>query len=198
MGTSVTVTFQPGLPSPMNSSIAVSPSTAVADGQTPINVTVTFLDGTGNPVPGKSAAIQGHGSATLSPAAALSDGNGQAQFTLTDTVAENLTISGFDANDLVSTPTVNISFTPIPSVNLLDIEASSLTNPDDGTTVDTLTVTDTNNGSPVEGKTITIMESTGAHANVSPASVVTDVNGQAVFTVVDSKAESVTFTPVES
>lgn len=198
MGTSVTINFVAGPAVAANSSISASANSAPADGSTAVQVTVQFKDATGNPTPGRSLGIQGHGSAVVTPAAVLSDANGSAVFSITDTVAENLTISGFDANDTVATPTVNIDFTAVTPADNLDIEASSPTDADDGVTADTLTVVVTSGGVAVPGKTISIQQSAGGHATISPSSVVTDASGTATFTVTDAHAEGVTFTPVEA
>ena len=197
MAGTVVVSFNVGPAKAANSSIVASPTSAPADGTSSIGLTLTLKDGTGNPVPGKGVFISGHGNAALSPLAAVTNSAGEAFFTLTDTHGETLNVAGVDSSDNISTVPVTVEFVA-PQPDSLDITASSPTDADDGVTSITLTVTVKNGSNPVVGKSVSVQENSGASAVITPASAVTDSNGQATFSVTDIVAESVTFTPVDN
>ena len=66
--------------------------------------------------------------------------------------------------------------------------------PDDTASSITVTVTEIVEGSPVAGVTVVLTDTQGI-ADVTPASVITDSNGQAVFTISSSAAGTATFMP---
>src|SRR5579875_1627833 len=69
--------------------------------------------------------------------------------------------------------------------------------PDDGATQGYVVVTLRDaNGYLVSGKTVTLTGNAGANAKITPASAVSDSNGNAVFTVSDATLEAVTLTAV--
>ena len=81
--------------------IIASPNVVPADGSSATTITVTLQDAKGNPTPGKQVNIaQGSGHSIItSPDPAVTDANGQIQFTATDNVAETVTYTAVDATD---------------------------------------------------------------------------------------------------
>jgi hypothetical protein len=89
------------------SQVEILPSSLPADGQTPATVTVTLLDGNGNPVSGKVVRVtvveQTSGGvmmlSSVSQSASPTDGNGQATATLRSAVAGTALVSVQDITD---------------------------------------------------------------------------------------------------
>jgi kumamolisin len=82
-------------------SISASPSVVPADGSSKATITVTLKDADGNGTSGKLVTIaQGNGhSIVTGPDPALTDANGQIQFTATDNVGETVTYTAVDVTD---------------------------------------------------------------------------------------------------
>ena len=109
-------------------------------------MTVTLL-GTGNvPVPGKTVILsQGSGQSTIIPAASpnMTDANGVATFTVTDSHVETVTYTAEDTSD---SPTVTVNATATVEFEAPEVDAanstlaSSLSNVPSGQS-DTITVT---------------------------------------------------------
>jgi len=114
------------------SQVVVSPSSLPADGQTAATVTVTLLDGNGNPLSGKTVRIRvaeqtAGGVVALSSVtqpAGATDGYGQATATLMSAVAGTAIISVEDVTDgvvLIRQPTVRFgSGLVVPGAALAD------------------------------------------------------------------------------
>ena len=67
----------------------------------------------------------------------------------------------------------------------------------DGSTTSTITATLKDMyGSPLINKTVTLSQNKGASSQITPASTTTDVNGKAIFTVSNTKGETVTYTAI--
>jgi len=87
----------------------------------------------------------------------------------------------------------NFSLTPISATNST-VTTNSATEPDDGVTAATITVTVKDTANTVAaGKTVTLAQG-GGSSTISPASATTNSGGVATFTVKDTKAETVTYT----
>src|SRR5262249_54790824 len=82
-------------------SIVASPTTVAADGHSTTTITVTLQDAKGKGTSGKIVTIsQGSGhSIVTSPSPAVTDANGQIQFTATDNVGETVIYSAVDVTD---------------------------------------------------------------------------------------------------
>jgi uncharacterized protein YjdB len=85
----------------------------VADGVTSSTILVTAKDANGNPVAGKTIALDDAGaSSTISPASGTSNASGQVAFTVTNTVGETATYTATvtDAGAVVVTQTAQVTF----------------------------------------------------------------------------------------
>ena len=186
--------------SPTLSTIAASPLSAPADGTTPITITVTVRDASNNPLVGKAVTISSApGGVTITPAgAAISDVNGEAVFQVRSNTAGGRTISAV-ADSVALSNTVSITFTGVAAVDptLSTISASPLSVAADGVTPINVTVTARDSGGNLlPGRTVTISSSRGASDTITPASVVTDGSGQAVFQVRSSTVGSAVISAV--
>jgi hypothetical protein len=104
-----------------NSTIVANPTSVPADGQTASTITVTLLDYASNPVSGKTVALAGNAgtSSQISVVQGVTDNNGVAIFTVTDTVVETVTFTAWDATDVIQvTQTAQVSFV-MPSLTLV-------------------------------------------------------------------------------
>jgi hypothetical protein len=202
------VTFAAAVATPSTSSVsALSSSVAQGDSTT---VTVTLNDQGPTPVPisGKVISLTPDGgSSAIAPAStgsATTNGQGQATFTVSDAAAETVTYSAKDTTDNVTLTgqtmtitfgTLAVSPTDSTVTTTTPIVATVATSGPTPTGIVTVTLLD--GSSPVGGKAVTLTASS-QHAVVSPSpSTQTSAGGQAIFTVSDSTAETVTFSAVD-
>ncbi len=193
------------------STVTPPTQTVTADGADPATVTVTLNDTNSSPVSGKTVTLSpSAGSSTISPASTgsnVTDSNGQATFTVTDSTAETVTYSATDTTDILPiNQTAKVTFSH-QTVN--QSVSSVVANPsmvaDDGVTASTVTVTlrdHSVNGSPapMSGRTVTLSPNGGSSV-IKPASSgsnVTNTSGQATFSVTDTVNESVIYTATDT
>jgi hypothetical protein len=173
------------------------PAGVPADGTTQTYVVVTLFDANGNTVSGKSVTIAPNGGgATVTPPSAVTNvSNGSAVFTVTDTNPENIVFSATDQTDgipLSQQPTVTFAVPPAVSAGIV---ASLSTDPADGSTADTITVTLKDSlGRPTPGKVVTLDQGGASSAITAPSPAITDSNGEIKFSVTDLHTENVTYT----
>lgn len=186
-------------PSASLSTVGATPTTVTADGVDQSSVTVT-LNATGPiPVSGKTVALACTAScgASITPASAVSDANGQATFTVTDTTTEAVTLQATDTTDsLIVTQTAGVTFAaPVVSATHSTVSASPMTA---GSTTITVTLRDQGtNPQPVAGQSVTLA-GTGSSVVDPTTAVVTNASGVATFTATDPAAETVTFTATDT
>ncbi len=206
-----TVTFTAGSADPGASTVTGSPTNSAgtvavpSDGTTAATITVTLLDHGGSAVAGKNVTLTASGgNSAVTPSSATTSGTGEATFSVTDATAEVVTYMAKDTTDsLVLSATISVTFgsPPVPPPAVADsvLLAGATTAPADGSSTVTVTALLYDaNGNAVTGKTVTLdLQGTG-HAVVTPASAVTDQNGQANFSVTDATAETVTFTATDT
>ena len=99
MDQTASITF--GVPPAASAGIVASPTTVAADGVTATTITVTLKDALNRPSPGKLIRIdQGNGHSVISgPNPAVTDSNGQIQFTATNVITETVTYNATDVTD---------------------------------------------------------------------------------------------------
>ena len=171
---------------------------------------VTLLTSTDSPVAGKAVSLQASsGTAVIGTASPATTGsNGQVSFSVTDSVAEPVTLTATDTTDgitLAQTATVMFQ-TGSPSATASDVVASATTSPADGQTQTLISVTLKDQfGNAVSGKTVTLGGSPAGNVEIHPVAVggtgtpgVTNSNGEADFNADDTHAESVTFTATDT
>jgi len=113
VGTSATVTFVPGAVDAAHSTVVASSATASTDTGNTVNVTVTVKDAHDNPIQLSHVLLtQGGTSSSISdPLGIDTDSNGQAVFTVSDTVAEPVVYSATASSTLV-TQAAGVQFQP--------------------------------------------------------------------------------------
>src|ERR1019366_6362021 len=180
----------------------------VADGITPVALSITMEDQFGNPLAGGAVTVTGLPSTTTRIApltqssqvpARTTDMNGVAVFDAYDTTAEPVTYTATDTTDnVVVTQTVSVTFVAgLPQVSESTIGANPTSVPADGTSASTITVTiNDHNGNPVPGKTVALT-ALGGGSTITSVSPVTNSTGVATFTVADTHQEVVTYTAAD-
>jgi hypothetical protein len=192
----VSVLAQPATAQILNGAVSVP-----ADGQSTGGVKVTLYDSNGYTVSGKSITLSSSSSnAVISPSpatATTSDSNGAVVFTITDLVAESVTLTATDTTDGLTLAPVTLVFGVPPAANA-GISVNPSTLPADGSSAATIIVTLTDSlNRPTPGKAVTISDN-GAHAVITgPAAGVTDANGQIQFAATDQINETATFSAVD-
>ena len=170
-----------------------------ADGSTQAGVVVTLYDANLNTVSGKTVTLTASSAnAKISAASGPSTvANGAVTFTMTDLVAETVTLTATDTTDGVALTPVTLTF-GVPRAASAGISANPPTVAADGSTAATIVVTLLDSlGRPTPGKAVTVSDA-GAHAVISgPTPAVTDANGQIQFSATDQINEAVTFTAVD-
>lgn len=172
--------------------VSVITNNALNDGAATNTVQAIVTDSKGQPMPGASLTWSlgsSHASPTT-PLSATTDANGIATLSLTDTVAETVAVSA-SAGGLQES--VSVTFTQV-AVNSITVEMETNGSPADGQTEDLARaqVLDSK-GQPMQGVNLT-WSITGNATNTSSLTAVTDANGYATLSVVDSTVESVTLT----
>lgn len=173
-----------------------------ADGAAAATVAVRLADNFGNPVAGKAVSLSASpgSSAVISPASAVTQADaGGAVFTVTNLIAESVTLTATDATDGVVLPkTVDVLFVVPPAAGG-GIGASPTVVTADGTSTTTITVTLQDGlGRPASGKEVRLSQNAGAHSHISgPAPAFTDSNGQIAFTATNTYNETVTYAAVD-
>jgi hypothetical protein len=156
-------------------------------------VTVGLKNAAGGLVPGKAVTLAAPGGhATVTPATVTTDATGKATFTVVDDTPERLTFTAHDVPDNVDVGQTSILFadhTVDPAQSTVSAEDEPAGS-DNGATVH-VTVRDPI-GKPIEGRVVHL-HSTNTQTTISPASVITDSNGNAAFTANDARVESVTY-----
>ncbi len=196
------VTFTVGPTSAGTSTVVAADGTGIADGIDAEAITVTLLDANNNPVAGNTVALAvsagGAANVTIS-APVVTDGAGQAVFTVSSTEAKTVTLAATDTTEAVPvTDTADVTFSAA-TTNAANstVVATAGTALSDGVDTDTITVTlfDANNN-PVAGNTVSLAVSAGGAANVTisaPGGTTTDAAGAVTFAVSSTQAKNVTF-----
>jgi len=178
-----------------NSTLTAAPTTTAAG--TSSTVTATLLDGGNLPIVGATVNFNTTGSATLS-SITVTNASGVATASLTDTVAETVTVSATSAAPYagVFTQTPNVTFTPAaPSSTTSTVIANPTTQTAGSNSTVTVTLRD-QYGNSISGTTVSV---SGNHSSsVTNTSPTTNSSGVATFTVKDQVAELDTFSATAS
>ncbi|MGD0671513.1 MAG: Ig-like domain-containing protein [Candidatus Binatus sp.] len=195
--------LSPGAASPSLSTAAAAganaDASAPADGATIAVAQTVLTDANGFPLGGKSVSLSASaGSATITPPSAVTDHDGAAVFSITDLNTENLTLTATDTTDSVTlAQKASLSFVPPPATSA-GIVASLSTEPADGSTADTITVTLTDSlGRPTPGKVVALDQGSASSVITVPSPAVTGSNGEIQFAVTDIHTETVAYTATD-
>lgn len=192
----------PGVVSATVSTVVPLPVAVPADGATASTITVTLKDAFGDPMPGKNVTLAGSpGNAVITPATAVTtDANGQAIFTVRSTTAGTEVFTATDTTDtLAITQTASVTFITSADAGLSTVAAVPSQVNADETTTSTITVSLKATGdAPVPGKSVTLAQTVGSGATITPATAqISDANGQVVFTVRSSTPGAAEFTATD-
>ncbi|WP_312213382.1 Ig-like domain-containing protein [Pseudescherichia sp.] len=170
--------------------VNVTTTNAPADGTSTNAVRAVVTDAKGNPMPGVAltwSVSSSHASAT-SPLAVTTDANGAATFSLTDTVAETVTVNASAGGQQSS---ASVTFV---QADVKGIDVSVVTNnaPNDGSSTNAVKaiVTDSK-GNLMSGVSLTWSLGSSHASATTPLTVTTDVNGVASLSLTDTVAETV-------
>jgi hypothetical protein len=200
------IVYSPGPPDPYvpSSTVTASPNNPPSDGTTPTTVSVTVTDQFGNLVSGQAVtlnALPAGNSAVITAVDATTNASGVATFTATDATAEvvtfqaSITVGGVSSS-LTSEGVVTFGNPPVPPpvAEFCSVVATPTSVPADGATSATISVLLYDGaGDAVPGKTVTLTPS-GGNSTVTAVNGTTTNTGNALFTVTDTTAESVTYT----
>ncbi|MHB8728390.1 MAG: DUF6701 domain-containing protein [Sulfuricaulis sp.] len=104
------------------SSLVANPTSVANDGVSTSTITATLKDTAGNPVVGKTITLTaGSGSSIITTVNGTTDINGQATFTVKDSVAETVTYTARDSTDGITiTQTASVTFSSISNFNVFE------------------------------------------------------------------------------
>ncbi|MGD0882137.1 MAG: Ig-like domain-containing protein [Acidimicrobiales bacterium] len=204
------VTFAAPTANLPSSSIVASPTGVPADGTTASTITVTIRDHSvnGSPVglPGQTVTLTPvSGSSHVADASAgsnVTNAQGEALFTVTDSVDELVTYSA-STGGVQLTQSVAVQFgTPaVVSASTSTVVVANRSNAPTGLAGTTATVTllAADGTTPIPGKSVTLaVQSASGHASVANSPGATNASGVVTFGVTDSTAESVTLTATDT
>ncbi len=175
-----TVTFTAQGVSAANSTAVASPNSGVvADGVSTSTITVTAIDGSGNPLSGKTVTLSASGSGNILTQPAPTGANGQTTGTLQSTVAGTktiiVTVDGTAINaqptvTFIAGPATQIAFTSEPVMTPVNVTMADVV----------VQIEDQfSNAVPQGGDTVTLALSSGTLSGTNPQT--TDASGKATF-----------------
>jgi alpha-tubulin suppressor-like RCC1 family protein/fibronectin type 3 domain-containing protein len=192
--------YDGGVPDPTMSTVSIDRDSVIADGSDPATVTVTLRDNQDRLVTGRTVSLakaSGPGAPAISPAAAVSDTNGNAVFTVRSTTAGAVVLQATDLTDNVAlTQTVSTTFVPAAASGQVSTLTADVPSVDgDGQTGLNLTVTMKDaNGNPTPDRTVSVAQIAGAAASsITPDTAETDDTGRAYFVARSATLGTATF-----
>ncbi len=190
---------EPGPVSAAVSTVGSSPASVVADGAAASTVTVTLLDASGVPIPGKAVTLTSSRGMTdtISAASGPSSASGVVTFTVTSLAAGAPSFTAVDSTDGVTLArAAQVAFVSGPASGTVSTVASSPPSVvADGSATSTVTVTLLDaNGNPVSGEAVTLSSSRGATDSISAASGASNTSGVVTFAIRSTTAGSSTCT----
>lgn len=195
-----TVTFQAGAVNATQSTLTASKANVIANDTDSATLTVSLKDSNGNAINNQAVTLnQGSGSSEITAVQGTSDASGTATFTVKSTKAETVTYTA-TAGGVTLAPTVNVAFQPgaeNASVSKVAVSKSSVSADGTDSSIVTVTLTDAHSN-PIAGKNITLSQGNGSSTIAPSAGATTNSSGQAVFTVTNTKAETVTYTATDT
>jgi len=185
------------------STLITNQNTEPADNASTATITLTLLDGSSNPLAGKSVSLTSPrgGADLIAPSTVTTNSMGVAIFTVKSSLAGAANYSASDLSDGVSiNQTVSVTYIAGPvSATISTVAASPSSVVADGSSLSTIAVTlkDTY-GNVISGKTVTLSSSRGATDTITTLSGITNSSGVASFSVTSVTAGTSTFTALDS
>jgi Bacterial Ig-like domain (group 1). len=103
-----------------NSTTSASPGSVVANGVSTSTITVTIKDSTSTVIAGKTVALSCTGSPVVTGLSVVTDGSGQATFSVKDSTIQSVTCTASVPEDAVTvTQTAGITFTGVSAVTIM-------------------------------------------------------------------------------
>ena len=194
------VSFTAGPADAGHSTVSALPTTVTANGVAHSTITVTLLDANDNPVAGDTVYLSPDGGHSQYSDPSMSNANGVATFTVTDTAEEVVTYTAIDSTTSVHvTQTASVTFVAGPvDASVSTVSASPSSVPADGATQSTITVTLLDaQFNPIAGDTVTLAPNFGSSV-ISAASGPSNANGVVTFTVTDATPEEIAYTATDT
>jgi hypothetical protein len=224
---SIKVTFTPAAPSAANSTITVTTTPLHADGTMSGSVKIHLADNAGNPdacLPIFLDQANAHSTVTALPVPTAmqaegcmdadgnslyladddhqvhTDKNGDAEFTATDTVAEDVLFTAHIGTFLLPATDPMHFIAGVWDAQNSSTELDLASAPADGKTKATVTVTLRDaHQNPLSGTAVTLTPTGSSTAVITPgATLTTQSDGTAVFTVADNTAHAITLTATDA
>ncbi len=185
-----------------NSTVTPSPTSVADNGTSASTVTVTLQDGSGNPIPGQTVTLaqSSGGNSVITTVSGVTNAQGQATFSVTDTSSQVVTYTATDVTAGVTlTNTGSVTFHGPVSASSSSVVAAPTSVPDDGTSTSSITVTLTDSsGTPVSGQVVTLGQGAGSSAISGGGTATTNAQGVATFSASDTHSEVVTYTATDT
>lgn len=171
--------------------VSVQQNNATADGASTNTVVAKVTDSSGQAVANTAVTWSVGGSAkATSPVTVNTNASGEATLSVSDSVAESVTVSA-SANGAQGQATVTF----MPTVSSVFVAVTTNNALADGSSVNTFRATVTSpSGQPVANTSVTWSLSSGTASATSSLNATTDSSGNAVLSVTDTVAETVTAT----
>ncbi len=170
------------LPDPDSCRVTADPTTAPADGETVVNLSVTLVDRYGNPTPNKVVIFQASGDGSeINQPLAPTDANGQASATMTSTRAGEKIITVRDVTDQLNLNCqASVTFTPLEASRIVLDSGNNQTRNIGTILADSLVVMVTDKfGNPIEGFPVNFVPTAGNGKVVENMPVLTNAQGLA-------------------
>ncbi len=181
--------------SPSNSQVAASKETATSDGNDFITVTTTIYSTTNQLMPGITVNLSVSGTGNTHELSVITNSSGEANFAIYSTVAEAKTVT-FVADDVTLDTQLSVEFVVAPTVSasLSTVIPNSLSVIADGNDSSEITIiVKSTENNIMEGVTVSL-SSTGSGNSITPATLTTNVSGEAKFKIISTNIESKTIT----
>lgn len=183
------------------SSLAAAAPTLLANGVGNTTVTVTLRNALGNPVGGHSVTLDQDGSASISSGGTLvTDADGHAIFTVSNTTIETVTFNATDTSSSVAvTQTAQVDFIePTTDASQSTVVAAAPVVEADGADTTTVTVTLRDaDGAPLEDHDLTVTQGGGSSTISSAGTGTTNGAGRVTFTVSNATIENVSYSATD-
>src|SRR6202034_1342815 len=181
--------------------VTPSPTSVPDNGTSGSTVTVTLKDSSGTPIPGQTVTLtqDSGGNSHITTVSGVTNAQGQATFSVTDTSSQVVTYTADDVTGGVTLiNTGSVTFHGPVSASTSTEVASPTSVADNGTSASTITVTLLDfSRTPVSGQVVSLAQG-GGRSIITAVSATTNAQGQATFSASDTTSEVVTYTATDT